>query len=86
MAYLAQAFFFVGVLSDGELQGFGRLLIHAVPSIVDNEQTLCSIMLADELADVLVELVLWLLSYIQFDRLGLVVKAFAEEGCEFSGL
>jgi hypothetical protein len=43
-------------------------------------------MLADELTDVLVELVLWLLSYIQFDGLGLVVKAIAEEGFEFSGL
>jgi hypothetical protein len=43
-------------------------------------------MLADELADVIVELMLWLLSYIQFDGLGLVVKAAAEERFEFLGL
>jgi Na+/serine symporter len=43
-------------------------------------------MLANELADVVVELMLWLLSYVQFDDLGLVVKAVAEEGFEFLGL
>lgn len=61
-------------------------MVNAVPSIVDNEQTLRSVMLADELADMFVELMLWLLPYVQFDRLGLIVKAIAKEGFEFFGL
>jgi hypothetical protein len=40
-------------------------------------------MFADELADIVVELVLRFLSDVQFDRFGLVVETFAEEGVEF---
>jgi hypothetical protein len=44
------------------------------------------IMFVDELADVVVELVLRLLPYVQFDRLSVVVELVAEKGIKFLGL
>jgi hypothetical protein len=44
------------------------------------------IMFVDELADMVIELVLRLLPYVQFDRLSVVVEVIMKKGIKFLGL
>ena len=61
-------------------------MVNAVPGVVYDEQAVGPVVFVDKLADMVIELVLRLLSDVQFNDFGLVVKAFTEEGVEFSGL
>jgi hypothetical protein len=57
-----------------------------VSRVVDNEQILGSIVVANEAADVVIELELGFCADMQGDDVGVVVEAVLEEGLELLGL
>jgi hypothetical protein len=83
---ITESFALFGIKATCEFQKFLLFMVDAVPSVIYDEQAVGPVVFVDELADMVIELVLRLLSDVQFDDFGLVVEAFTEEGVEFSGL
>lgn len=54
--------------------------------VVYDEEIVWPVVVADEVADITIELVLGFLSDIEFDNAGAVVEALAEQGRKLSGL
>jgi hypothetical protein len=61
-------------------------MVNAVACIVDDEQTVRAVVIANEIGDMAIQLMLRLNADVEFDDFGLVVEAFAEEFFEFVGL
>lgn len=61
-------------------------MIDAMASVIQDEEVVWPIMFVDELADMVIELVLRLLPYVQFDRLSVVVEVIMKKGIKFLGL
>jgi len=57
-----------------------------MPGVVHYEQVVLSVVLKNELRNVVVELELRLLPNVQLDDIGVVVEARAEKALEFLGL
>jgi hypothetical protein len=57
-----------------------------VSCIIYNEQTVRPVIVADEFDDEAFELMLSFRTDVQLNDVGVIVKAVAEEGIEFSGL
>ena len=57
-----------------------------MPGVVHDEQVVLSVVLENELRNVVVELELRLLPNVQLDDIGVVVEARAEKALEFLGL
>jgi hypothetical protein len=54
--------------------------------VVDDEQVMGTVMFEEEVANMIVELELWLLAHIELDCVGLIVEAVTKEFSEFISL
>lgn len=69
-----------------ELQAFLLVVEDAVAGVVYDEEIVWSVVGANEIVDVAIELVLGLLPDVELDNAGGVVEALAEQARELSGL
>lgn len=69
-----------------KLQIFFIFVVEPMAGIVDDQEVLWAVEIADEVADVTIELVLRFLSDVQLDKSGIVMEAVAEEGLKLYSL